>query len=95
MKIEEVDIHNWMPEWAKKKYYNCPIFRRVMMEANRQRLNREQTLWMLCEVLYTDRDIWKGEALDLARTKPLSPMMVKIADLEKFPNDNDSLRSPI
>lgn len=70
MKIEEVEIHNWMPAWAIRKFHNCPIFRRVMMEANRQRLNREQTLWMLCEVLYTDRDIWKGEALELARNQP-------------------------
>lgn len=83
----EKTLTEWytFPDWAKEKWHNCPIFRRVMIEANRQRLNREQTLWMLCEVLYTDRDIWKGEALDLARKQPLSPMMVKIAELEKSP----------
>lgn len=58
------EIYNWLPEWGKEKFHNCPIFYNVIMAAYYRRLEKEQILWLLCETIYKDRDTWKRMAME-------------------------------
>jgi hypothetical protein len=77
-----IEIYEWLPEWAKEKYQNCPVFHGVIMAAFRQGLNKEQTLWLLCETLCKDRDGWKKQTIDLIKAAP-HPIMVKLEELKR------------